>query len=460
MWLVNPNGMVFGKDAQVNVGGLLATTADIVSNRFLTGDGRFDIAGNPRASIVNDGTINIRNTGLAALIAPTVINNGTITAELGKVQLGSGDTFSLDLYGDGLIRLEASDAVLDQLVDNSGRINVDGGQVKLTAAAAATAVDSLINMGGLIDARTAGGQAGQVEIYAEGSNAVPGNVAADKERKQGSSTVLVSGTIDAAGRNPGEKGGTVELLGDNVGVLSGSLIDASGDAGGGTVRIGGDFHGAGSTPAALNTYVDPNSLILANADASGNGGKVAVWSDATTWFYGNILAEGGMRSGNGGYVETSGHGYLDAEGYVDLMAPHGGKGTYLLDPTNITIYGNFTPGYTETIQGDSSTLASSLKTWLDASDTSTVTLSYNSLGTTATGTSGTTTITVGSNSGLAVGERIQLGTNTSQLASVNDASNIYTITNISGTTITVDANLSSNYSGAGALWRLYQHARR
>src|ERR1019366_1015480 len=121
----------------------------------------------------------------------------------------------------------------------------------------------------------------------------------------------------------------------------------------------------------------------------------------------------------------------------------------LLDPTNISIYGGVTPAFNSSAgvtDGTQVSLSSALQLWLDASDTSNVTLSYQTMSTTASGNSGANTITVGSNTGLAVGERIQLGTSTSQLASVNDASNIYTITNISGTTITLDANLGSTYS--------------
>ena len=119
------------------------------------------------------------------------------------------------------------------------------------------------------------------------------------------------------------------------------------------------------------------------------------------------MAEGGRLSGNGGFVETSGHGYLEAVGYVDLLALNGQKGTYLLDPASIEIYGNVTPAFNAT---DSSiSLSSALQLSLDASDTSKVQLTYNDLSTTATGSIGTNTITVGDASQLVIGERIQLG---------------------------------------------------
>jgi filamentous hemagglutinin family protein len=449
--ILNPSGVLFGAGSQVDVNGLIATTSNISNQAFMAnGPLAFNQPGGSTSAIVNEGTITAADAGLVGLVAPNVINSGTITAKLGTVHLASADTFTVDFYGDGLLNFGVSDAVKSQLVANTGLISAAGGKIALTAAAGNNIVNSLIAVSGKLSAPAVAQQGGKIFIYAEGSNAVKGNVTADKGQKSGSSTVLVDSYLDASGYGSGQTGGTITVLGDNIGIMSGALIDASGDAGGGTIKIGGDFHGEGTTPTALNTYIDPNSLIMANANTTGNGGNIAVWSDNTTQFLGNILAEGGEQSGNGGYVETSGHGTLDAEGYVDLTAPHGSMGTWLLDPTNISIYGGVTPAFTGASSGISSSdssyvgdLAGSLKLWLDASNQSSVTLSYNSTGTTATGTSGMNTITVGSNSGLVVGERVQIGTSTSQIASVNDTSNIYTITAISGTSVTLDAPLAA-----------------
>jgi filamentous hemagglutinin family protein len=339
--LINPNGVLFGPGSVVDVNGLVATTADLDTKKFMHGGNLFfNKPGNPNASIINEGIITAQQAGLVGLVAPNVLNSGIISANLGRVQLASGDTTTVDFYGDKLLEVAVSDKVQSQLVANTGLLQAQGGTIAMTAAAGKKIVHSLIDVEGELDAPAVAQKDGEIYIYAEGSNAVKNNVTTNKGVKAGSSTVTVSGTLNASGYNPGQTGGKVSILGDNVGILSGTLIDASGDAGGGTIKIGGDFHGAGTTPTALNTYVDSNSLIMANANTSGNGGNVAVWSDGNTWFSGNIMAEGGVQSGNGGFVETSGHGYLSATGYVDLLAPNGAKGTYLLDPTDVTIYGN------------------------------------------------------------------------------------------------------------------------
>jgi hypothetical protein len=82
-----------------------------------------------------------------------------------------------------------------------------------------------------------------------------------------------------------------------------------------------------------------DSTITADAITNGSGGKVIVWSDNTTRFYGNVSARGGVQAGDGGFTEVSGKKDLVFGGYVDLRAPSGRAGTLLLDPNNITIQG-------------------------------------------------------------------------------------------------------------------------
>ena len=377
--LVNPNGVFFGSGSKVDVNGLIATTSDITNADFMAGNMRFNIPGNPNAAVVNAGNISAKDAGLVALVAPNVANHGVITAKFGRVELASGDSFMVDLYGDGLYELKVSDKVLSQLVSNTGSIRAEGGTIAITAAAGKEIVNSLITIEGELRAPTIEEKGGKIIIAAEGSNAVQGNVEENKGKKQGSSTVLVGNAyIDASGRDEGEQGGEIEITGDNIGILQNTIIDASGHSppvptakpdtniptststmtadkevrteeeflahenrAGGSIKIGGDYLGTGDTATAEYVYVDQNSYIFNDAIESGDAGRTIIWSDHTTDFYGNVFARGGNEGGNGGFLETSGKKFLDAKGYADLTSIDGyKKGTYLLDPADITIYGN------------------------------------------------------------------------------------------------------------------------
>lgn len=89
VWLLNPNGVLFGQGAQVNVAGLLATTADIANQDFMAGHYSFTTASsNPSASVVNQGSIVAAAGGSVVLAGQSVENQGLISAQLGSVVLG------------------------------------------------------------------------------------------------------------------------------------------------------------------------------------------------------------------------------------------------------------------------------------------------------------------------------------------------------------------------------------
>ncbi len=154
--------------------------------------------------------------------------------------------------------------------------------------------------------------------------------------EQGKTLTLFGGDLTSTGSLLAP-GGTVEVLGQNVRLLDSADIDVSSPTGGGIVLIGGDYQGQGATPRATNTLVGPDVTINANAETAGNGGKVIIWADQATQFYGSVSARGGSQIGNGGFVEISSPRALVFQGAVDTTAPNGTIGTLLIDPTNITI---------------------------------------------------------------------------------------------------------------------------
>jgi filamentous hemagglutinin family protein len=323
--LINQSGIVFSQGAQVDTGGLIATTADITKPNFASGHLAFNKPSRVRgASVINRGTITVAQAGLAALVAPSVANSGVISATLGRVVLGGAKTFTADLYGDGLVSFDVTSRVAEAansgaLVSNSGQITADGGHILLTADAVDGIIGDLVDAGGTVQAQSVGGRAGNIALQG-----------------QGSGIVSVTGTLDASGQAAGQKGGTVSVLGNRVGLLAGASIDVSGAAGGGLVLVGGNFHGHGPQQRAQITYVDAAAHIAADGLGGSSGGSVAIWSGEQTAFYGTISARGGALGGDGGYVEVSGEN-LDFSGIVDRSAPHGAAGTLLLDPAVVNI---------------------------------------------------------------------------------------------------------------------------
>jgi hypothetical protein len=150
-------------------------------------------------------------------------------------------------------------------------------------------------------------------------------------------TLIVSGTIDASNAAAGETGGTVRLFGGHVDLVDGARIDVSGDAGGGTVLIGGGLPGRDAPTSALTTFVGPDVVIRADALRSGDGGTVIVWADQATDFAGAISARGGPSGGSGGFAEVSGRESFAFRGLADLSAPSGAAGRLLLDPATVDI---------------------------------------------------------------------------------------------------------------------------
>jgi filamentous hemagglutinin family protein len=340
--ITNQSGVMFYKGSQVNTAGLMVSAAGIGNANFMAGRMVFDHAPNPNAKVVNQGSITVRDAGLAALVAPQVANSGVINARLGHVILAGARTVTLDLYGDGLMAIDVTGQVVKApngataLVTNTGIIRADGGTVQLTARAADGVVQTLVDAGGKVQAATVGDRTGTIVL-----NGVGGSI-------------TVAGQLSATGNAPGSVGGNIAVdPSGNVAIASGARVNASGQAGGGVIAIGTTLArakgGPGVTPrrTAANVTVAAGATIAANATRKGNGGRVAVLSRSDTVMNGTISARGGPQGGNGGTVETSGNTLtVGPSAMVDTRAPQGLTGTWLIDPTNWVIAdtgGNETP---------------------------------------------------------------------------------------------------------------------
>lgn len=85
IFLINPNGIVFGKDAVVNVGGLVASALAMSSTD--SSGMHFNSTGSGSAGVTNHGSISAGSH--VVLLGSNVSNDGTIsTAPLGTIILG------------------------------------------------------------------------------------------------------------------------------------------------------------------------------------------------------------------------------------------------------------------------------------------------------------------------------------------------------------------------------------
>ena len=165
VFLVNQSGILFSTTSRVDAAGLVASTLDISDADFLSGNYQFSGSG---GTVLNQGTINIRDGGYAALLGQQAINEGIISAKLGTVALGAGERVSFDLVGDGLVNFQVDQAAVDALVANRGLIQADGGRVFLSARAAGDLAATVVNNEGVIEANSIEERDGRVFLTALG----------------------------------------------------------------------------------------------------------------------------------------------------------------------------------------------------------------------------------------------------------------------------------------------------
>ena len=304
------DGQVAGL-SQFGVGGgttvdFAAPTNSVAVNSDSSGTTLIDVHG---LSTGFDANLTIRagGHGTVGFSASTNVGSGNLNVMAGSIAIDAPVTTS-----GGTIELSATEKIV---VAPAGGLATTGNAIGLSAGA--------ITQNGVITAA----DGGKVRLDA-GANG----------------TLIDSGLIDASSKFAGGTGGSVDLLGKDVGLTGNAVVNVAGSSGGGSVRIGGDFHGAnGTIENAAHTYVGKNVTIDADAIDSGTGGRVVVWSDEATVFYGHITARGGAAAGNGGEVEISSQQNLAEHGVVDLSAAHGVLGSLLLDPQTITIVDAGTP---------------------------------------------------------------------------------------------------------------------
>ncbi|EKL4974272.1 filamentous hemagglutinin N-terminal domain-containing protein, partial [Salmonella enterica] len=319
VFILNPNGVLFGKDARVNVAGLVASTKNINTADFMKGQYTLSGEGNPGAQVINQGSLTTTKGGYIVLAGERVSNSGSVSAPSGKVMLAAGKTVTLQLDNGGLTSVSVDGSVVNALVENRGLISATDGRVYLTAKGQNMLLNTVVNNSGTVEAKGLASRGGEIVLDGGDSGVVSqsGQLLADSQTGQG---------------------GKITLEGQNIHLAANSLTSATGKAGGGEVFVGGGWQGKDSRiKNASKVVMDKAASVDVSATDTGDGGTAVLWSDDYTNFRGTILARGGAQSGNGGQVETSSHNNLQAFGAVDTSAQSGHGGDWLLDPTDVTI---------------------------------------------------------------------------------------------------------------------------
>ncbi len=328
--LINPNGIVFGAGAQIDVAGLVASSLNLSNADFAAGRLRFsDTPG--AGSVNNQGAITTPTGGQVYLIAPNVQNSGIITSPQGEIILAAGRSVDLVDAGTPNLRIEitAPDTqainigqiiarsgkigIYAALVKNSGEIRADGvvvganGEILLRAKQNVT-----LENGSVISA--SGPTAGKITIQAE------------------SGTVAMAGRLEANATQG--KGGTINISGQSITADSGVNISASGTQGGTVIFTAtgtGTASAAGASQITLNT---PSVLLPTGNQISVGGGQSAGALTVTTPSTGNTVLLADAATIGGASIVQPGEGSVVLQGSIAVTGSEGRGGNVTITAHN------------------------------------------------------------------------------------------------------------------------------
>ncbi len=325
--LVNPNGVLFGKDGSVNAASFTASTLNISDTNFMAGNMVYERNGST-AGIVSQGSITAAPGGYVALLGATVSNEGSITTKGGSVVMGAGETIKVPVSGTGRIKLELTPAAINASLSNTGSIVTEGGQVYMQALALNRAAAQILQSGSI---DTTGEQGGAVHVLADGGH------------------IRVDGSIKANSTN-GTASGDIYIGRDKDTNVLAAVADVSGarlESKGGFVETSGDYLvTTGTRVKAKDWLLDPYNITIASngasgtsySDPSGTGGNYSYMPGATS----TILASDIAVSLNDGTNVTIATGGLGSNGSdagnitvnADISKTSGGDAQLTLDAYN------------------------------------------------------------------------------------------------------------------------------
>ncbi|MBN8827657.1 MAG: hypothetical protein J0H68_03000 [Sphingobacteriia bacterium] len=282
VYLINPNGVIFGENARIDVGGLVASTLNQIDHKWAgIGDSK---------EIINKGIISAEK-GNVILIGQRITNEGKIQANEGKLALISGEQVSFNYDNNGLINVVIDEAALDGMIINKSAIIANGGNIIIAGKAKGELIGATIDNQGLIQANNLLEKNGQIILEGYESELINnegiiqsegGSVSVNSDR------VYNTGTLDASG-----------IKGGNIKINSRNIINQGSIKANGLEKDGGDI-----TINFVDKYIESiKGNIAANGEA--NGGKIKVISEEKGNYYssGNIEVIG--KENTGGSIEIT-----------------------------------------------------------------------------------------------------------------------------------------------------------
>jgi filamentous hemagglutinin family protein len=330
IYLLNSSGIYFAPSANINVGGIVATTGVMQDSEFMNGGTTFKTKGYKGAtlgSVINNGSIKSGLGGYVALLAPEVVNNGVIVAKQGSIALigAKGDiTLNFSPFAT-LDSVTIKQELLNSLIQKHAAVKSTNGQIILSKKAVTELTGSVINSGTL-DANGVTSSGGRIILTATSSINDAGTISANGSslNNGGGGTIslvvdlnntkgqlIVGGNLSAQGNGLGSNGGTIETSGSHVFIepkTSISTHSINGKPGTWTIdptdftisSMGGDMSGAtlSSNLATTNVVVLSTQGISGVPGASGN----IFVNDAISWASNSSLT---LNAQNNIYINSS-----------------------------------------------------------------------------------------------------------------------------------------------------------